>query len=132
MFYLSKCAKYSVFPSPPLIGEVIIPVLLNPIIVKAWTTVSIVCFLIISSLIMPLNLSATSFPHSNWGLIKHTISFIFVSSTKCKDFNYVNWLRYLYKKLFDMYSISEGDLKELVKKSIKYMEEAKWNSIWLI
>ena len=50
---------------------------------------------------------------------------IFVSSIKCKDFNYVNWLRYLYKKLFDMYSISEGDLKELVKKSIKYMEEAK-------
>jgi len=51
---------------------------------------------------------------------------VFVNSSKCKDtFNYVNWLRYLYKKLFDMYSISEGDLKDLVNRSIKYMEEAK-------
>ena len=51
---------------------------------------------------------------------------IFVNSSKCKDtFNHVNWLRYLHKKLFDMYSISEGDLKDLVNRSIKYMEEAK-------
>ena len=51
---------------------------------------------------------------------------VFVNSSQYKDtVNYVNWLRYLHKKLFDMYSISEGDLKELVKKSIKYMEGEK-------
>ena len=51
---------------------------------------------------------------------------VFVRSSEYKDtFNHINWLRYIYKKLFDMYSISEGDLKELVKKSIKHMEDAK-------
>ena len=51
---------------------------------------------------------------------------IFIHRSEYKNtFNHVNWLRYIYKKLFDMYSISKGDLKELIRKSIKYMEEIK-------